>query len=44
VRTLGKPVDGKLYFAGEAYSDGEDWGSVHAAVRAAKMVVEELTS
>lgn len=43
VRDLGKTVDNKLFFAGEAYTDGGDWGSVHAAARAARRVVDELT-
>jgi len=42
VRTLGESVNGKLYFAGDAYTDGEDWSSVHTAVRSAKIAVEEL--
>ena len=42
VRTLGNSVDDKLYFAGEAYTSGTDWGGVHAAARSAKRAVEEL--
>lgn len=42
VRTLGQPVDRKLYFAGEAYTDGNDWGSVHAAALAARRAVEQI--
>ncbi len=42
VRTLGESVGDKLYFAGEAYTDGEDWGSVHTAAQAARRAVEEL--
>ncbi|NRB50015.1 MAG: FAD-dependent oxidoreductase [Saprospiraceae bacterium] len=42
VRTLGEPVGDKLFFAGAAYSDGTDWGSVHSSARAAKRAVEEL--
>ncbi|WNJ18324.1 FAD-dependent oxidoreductase [Pontibacter sp. G13] len=41
-RDLGRSVEGKLFFAGEAYSDGNDWGSVHAAARAAIRAVEEM--
>lgn len=44
IRTLGKPVQDKLYFAGDAYTDGSDWSSVHAAARSAKKVVEALIS
>lgn len=42
VRTLGESVDNKLYFAGDAYTTGSDWGSVHAAARSAKRAVDEL--
>lgn len=42
IRTLGKSVAGKLYFAGDAYTDGSPWSSVPAAAQAAKRVVEEL--
>ena len=43
VKRLGESVDDKLFFAGTAYTDGRDWGSVHAAARAARRVVDELT-
>ncbi|MEM9023563.1 MAG: FAD-dependent oxidoreductase [Bacteroidota bacterium] len=43
VRTLGKPVGDKLLFAGTAYTDGTDWGSVHTAARSAIRAVETLT-
>lgn len=39
---ISKSVNNKIYFAGEAYTDGEDWGSVHAAAASAKRAVEEL--
>ena len=42
VRTLGEPVADKIYFAGEAYTDGEDWGSVHNAAQAARVAVAAL--
>lgn len=42
VRRLGEPVANKIYFAGEAYTDGEDWGSVHNAAQAARVAVEAL--
>lgn len=42
VRTLGESVNNKLYFAGDAYTDGEDWSSVHAAARSAKVAIEEI--
>lgn len=42
VRDLGKSVNNKVYFAGGAYTNGEDWVSVHAAALSAKSVVEAL--
>ena len=42
VRTLSESVADKLYFAGEAYTSGEDWGGVHAAAQAAREAVEEV--
>lgn len=42
VRRLGQSVDNKVYFAGCAYTNGEDWSSVHTAARSAKRAVEEL--
>lgn len=39
---LSKPINDKLYFAGEAYSDEDDWGSVHNATRSAKDAVERI--
>jgi monoamine oxidase len=42
LRTLGESVDNKLFFAGDAYTTGSDWSSVHAAARSAKRAVEEL--
>jgi len=42
VRTLGESVANKLYFAGEAFTDGEDWGSVHNAAQAARVAVDAL--
>lgn len=44
VAKLGQSVSGKLYFAGDAYTTGNDWSSVHAAARSAKRAVEELVS
>ncbi|MCA9837288.1 MAG: FAD-dependent oxidoreductase [Trueperaceae bacterium] len=43
VRKLSESVADKLYFAGEAYTSGEDWGGVHAAAEAAREAVEELS-
>lgn len=42
VQRLGQSVDERLFFAGDAYTDGEDWSSVHAAVRSARRAVEEM--
>ncbi|MEO1021965.1 MAG: NAD(P)/FAD-dependent oxidoreductase [Bacteroidota bacterium] len=42
VRTLGQSVDNKLFFAGTAYTTGEDWGSVHTAARSAIRAVNEI--
>ncbi len=42
VRTLGQSVGNKLFFAGEAYTTGDDWGSVHTAARSALRAVREL--
>ena len=42
VRTLGESVAGKLFFAGDAYTTGDDWSSVHAAARSAKRAVDEI--
>ncbi|MEM9824022.1 MAG: FAD-dependent oxidoreductase [Bacteroidota bacterium] len=42
IRALGKSVADKLYFAGDAYTDGSSWSSVHTAAQAAKRVVREL--
>jgi len=42
VRTLGESVDNKLFFAGTAYTTGEDWSSVHTAARSAIRAVNEI--
>ena len=44
IRTLGKSVDNKLYFVGDAYTDGSNWSNVHAAAQSAKKAVEELVT
>ncbi len=43
VRELGKPVGDNLFFAGDAYTEGEDWSSVHTAVRSARRAVDTIT-
>lgn len=42
VRTLGQPIDDRIWFAGDAYTDGEDWSSVHIAARSARAAVDGL--
>lgn len=42
VRELGRSVGNKLYFAGGAFTDGEDWVSVHTAAKSAKAAVREI--
>ena len=42
IRTLGDSVGDQLFFAGDAYTTGDDWSSVHAAVRSARSVVDVL--
>ena len=42
VRTLGESVGNKLFFAGDAYTTGEDWSSVHTAARSALRAVAEM--
>lgn len=44
VRELGKSVSNKLYFAGGAYTDGEDWVSVHTAAQSAQKAVLEMNA
>ncbi len=42
VAMLGEPVGDHLFFAGEGYTDGEDWGSVHVAATSARAAVGQL--
>jgi len=42
VKKLGKSLANKIYFAGGAYTDGEDWVSVHTAAQSAKSAIEEM--
>jgi len=42
IQTLGTSVDNKLHFAGDAYTTGSDWSSVHTAARSARRAVEEM--
>lgn len=42
VRTLFEPVADKIYFAGEAYTSGIDWGGLHTATQAAHETVYRM--
>ena len=42
VAKLGESVQNKVYFAGGAYTDGEDWVSVHAAARSARSAIDKM--
>lgn len=42
VKKLSESVENKVYFAGGAYTDGEDWVSVHTAAQSAKRAMDEL--
>ncbi len=42
VRNLGKSVDERLFFAGDAYTEGNDWSSVHTAARSARRAFEDI--
>ncbi len=42
VAKLGTPVNGKVYFGGGAYTDGEDWVSVHAAARSGVLAARSV--
>lgn len=44
VSDMFEPVADKVYFAGEAYTSGDDWGGVHAAAQAAKEAVKQITN
>jgi monoamine oxidase len=42
VRTLGEPTGDRVLFAGDAYTDGDDWSSVHTAAESARVAVSRL--
>ncbi|HSL59216.1 MAG TPA: FAD-dependent oxidoreductase [Acidimicrobiales bacterium] len=42
VRALGEPAGDRVLFAGDAYTDGSDWSSVHVAAASARAAVERL--
>lgn len=39
---LSTTIGQRLYFAGESYTQEEDWGAVHNATQSARRVVEEM--
>ncbi len=39
-----EPVDGRIFFAGDAYTDGEDWSSVHTAAQSARDAFDAMTA
>lgn len=42
--TLAKPVSDRVQFAGDAYTEFDDWSSVHAAIRSAVDTVQRMLS
>ncbi|MEM9857766.1 MAG: FAD-dependent oxidoreductase [Bacteroidota bacterium] len=42
IQRLQKSVDDKVFFAGDCYTSGVDWGNVHNAVESAKQSVNEI--
>ena len=42
IRDLGKSISDKLFFAGDTYTDGSEWSSVHAAAQSAKSLIESF--
>lgn len=42
VQTLSASIDDRLFFAGEAFTNGEDWGGVHDAIRSALRAVDRI--
>jgi monoamine oxidase len=44
VRELGRSVSDRLFFAGGAYTDGEDWVSVHTAAQSARKAIREINA
>ena len=41
-RALARAIDGRLHFAGDAYTRFDDWSSVHTAARSAADAVDEI--
>jgi len=42
IQTLQKSVERKVFFAGDCYTNGYDWGNVHNAIVSAKTAVQEI--
>ncbi len=42
VATVKESVDEKLFFAGDCYTDGNDWGNVHNAIESAQQCVQKI--
>lgn len=40
--TLSTTIGDRLFFAGDSYTDDDDWGGVHNAVQSAIRVVDEI--
>lgn len=44
VKTLGESIADKVYFAGGAYTNGDEWVSVHVAAQSAKVAIEAINN
>lgn len=42
VKAMSQPVEDKLFFAGDLYTEGEGWSMVHVAAESARKAVERL--
>ena len=42
IAQLQTPIDNKLFFAGDAYTNGYDWGNVHNAIASATQCTKEI--
>ncbi|TRX48694.1 FAD-dependent oxidoreductase [Fulvivirga sp. M361] len=42
IRTLQESVADKIFFAGDGYTSGNDWGNVHNAIESARQSVNEI--
>ena len=41
-RALSRSIEDKLFFAGDAYTQDDDWGAVHNATQSARAVIKEI--